>query len=182
MNGERVDVGRLAEVTELHNGGHEPGDRMCAMAQKLAAHTIDGPGGCRLWVGYIQPNGYGYVNVGRHKSPAHRLALILSGVPVAAGMDVCHRCDVRNCVNPAHLYVGTRRQNMADCTARARHNKPRGARHWAAKLSDQDVVAIRRRRLAGEKVTTLAEAFGVHYATISRIARGVWRQEASHAN
>lgn len=137
-----------------------------AMERKFRAHTVPHPSGCHLWMGYRQPNGYGYVNAGGKKAPAHRLALLLTGVDVPAGMDVCHTCDVRNCVNPQHLYVGTRRQN-----------KPRGAAHWAAKLSAGDVEAIRLRRAAGEPVKALALAFSIHHATVSRVARGIWRQE-----
>lgn len=170
---------RLSQVTELHNGGHNPGNRMCAMAAKLAANTVNGPNGCRLFVGYRQPNGYGWVNLGNKKIAAHRLALLVAGVEVPTGMDVCHRCDVRNCVNPAHLYVGTRRQNMADCTARARHNKPCGESHWAAKLTAAEVTSIRRLRARGVKVTDVAARFCINAGTVSRIARGVWRAEVA---
>lgn len=155
----QIDQNRLAE----------------AQAAKLEANTVDGPNGCRLWIGYTQPNGYGYVNVGRSKMPAHRLALVLAGITIPKGMDVCHRCDVRNCVNPEHLYVGTRRQNMADCTSRHRHNKPSGQFHWCAKLSDSDVRTIRKLRKSGKTITSIAALFGVHHATVSRIARLEWR-------
>ena len=149
------------------------------MAAKLRANTVVGSGGCMLWIGYIQPNGYGYVNVGCAKAPAHRLALVLSGVFVPRGMDVCHTCDVRNCVNPAHLYVGTRKQNMADCSARNRHNKPSGETHWRAKLSADQVLSIRLRRAAGELQKSIAESFGINAATVSRIARSIWRREVA---
>lgn len=148
------------------------------MAAKLAAHTVAHPSGCHLWTGYTQANGYGYVNCGSQQEPAHRLALRVSGVEVPAGMDVCHTCDVRNCVNPQHLYVGTRRQNMADCTARGRHNKPHGETHWSAKLSASDVKAIRSRRAGGTPMRVIANDYGIHAATVSRIVRGIWRKEA----
>lgn len=170
---------RLAGIGPLAKGFHSDNSEMCRAAKKLAALTIEGPGECKLWTGYTQPNGYGYVNVGKLKMPAHRLALVLSGVAIPKGMDACHICDVRNCVNPDHLYVGTRQQNMADCIARKRHNKPFGEDHPRAKLSSEQVALIRKRRLLGEKVKSIATSFNVHHGTVSRIARGVWRQEVT---
>jgi hypothetical protein len=151
--------------------------RLERVRAKLVANSAASPSGCVLWNGYTQPNGYGWINVAGLKIAAHRAALILSGVDVPAGSDVCHRCDVRNCVNPDHLYVGSRRQNMADCTARRRHNKPRGASHWCAKLSDEHVRQIRARVSSGERQTAVAASLNVNSGTVSRIARGVWRGE-----
>lgn len=129
---------------------------------------------CVIWQGYVERNGYGKSG---HEW-VHRRALSRKlGRPVAPGMDACHTCDVRLCVNPAHLYEGTRRQNMADMTARGRHNKPRGEAHWRARLTTAQVVAMRARRAAGETTVALGAAFGVHPATVSRIVRGVWRTE-----
>lgn len=153
--------------------------RLARVKAKLAAHSIADPSGCILWAGYTQPNGYGWINVAGIKIAAHRVALALSGVDVRPGFDVCHRCDVRNCVNPLHLYVGSRRQNMADCTARRRHNKPRGARHWCAKLSDEQVRQIRNRYAAGETQAGIATSLSINSATVSRIARRVWRGEVA---
>ena len=93
------------------------------------------------------------------------------------GKDACHTCDNRWCVNPAHLYAGTRAENMADCTERGRHHKPRGANHWRAKLSVDAVRQLRERRAAGETTVHLAEEFGINTGTVSRTARRVWRQE-----
>lgn len=138
-----------------------------------------GPDECWEWHRYRQPNGYGWVNTPFLKIAAHRLALILSGVSVPRGMDVCHRCDNRACVNPAHLYVGTRKQNMADCSARNRHNKPTGEKHWCAKLSADDVRTIRSLRESGATVTQIAEQYSINHGTVSRIARREWRQEVA---
>lgn len=154
-------------------------ERLSEVEARLAANSAPQANGYVLWIGYTQPNGYGYINIGDFHIAAHKAALIFSGVAVPAGMDTCHRCDVRNCVNPAHLYVGTRRQNMADCTARGRHNKPRGEAHWCAKLTAAEVGALRARRAKGETVVSLAASFGIHHATVSRIARRVWRTEVS---
>lgn len=139
----------------------------------------DLPDECWLWKGFTAPNGYGGVNAPMVKIPAHRLALIAEGVLVPHNMDVCHACDVRACVNPDHLYVGTRKQNMEDCSRRGRHNKPKGEVHWCAKLKACDVVELRDRWSAGVSQTELAHEFGVHPSTVSRIVRGLWRTEVT---
>jgi hypothetical protein len=154
-------------------------DRMQQILMLLREKSVAGENGCILWTGYRQPNGYGWINYRGIRIAAHRAALIASGVDVPDDLDACHRCDVRACINTDHLYVGTRSQNMADCTARARHNKPRGEHHWCSKLSTSVVLEIRRRWRAGEKQTAIAKELGVHPATISRISRGIWRSEVS---
>ena len=114
----------------------------------------------------------------RGKVMLHREALAQKlGRPVAAGMDACHTCDVRNCINPDHLYEGTRKQNMADCTARGRHNKPKGEAHWCAKLTADQVREMRRLTDEGWTRKALGERFNVNPATVSRIVRGLWRTE-----
>lgn len=167
------------EALHLEEGAHDEDAGMCVMERKLRDHTVACETTCHLWTGYTQPNGYGYVNAAGRSIAAHRLALALTGIAVPKGKDVCHRCDVRNCVNPDHLYVGTRKENMADCSDRGRHNKPLGEAHWRAKLSRSDVENIRNLRAKGTKVVTIAKAFGVTHPTISRICRRVWRKEVA---
>lgn len=149
-------------------------------ADKLARFTDRrSPDECWPWLGHVATNGYGRVGVDGKRMPAHRLALVLSGVAIADGLDACHTCDNRLCVNPAHLYAGTRAQNMSDCTERRRHNKPRGEAHWCAKLSSVQVAELRTLRSAGVGVVALAEKYGINHGTVSRIARGVWRAEVA---
>lgn len=134
--------------------------------------------GCVMWTGHVEKNGYGKAG-GRW---AHRVALTRKlGRPITTGMDACHTCDVRLCVNPDHLYEGTRRQNMADATARGRHNKPSGERHWRSKLTDREVAAMREAAASGAAYSLLALRYRVHPATVSRIVRGIWRREVAAA-
>lgn len=131
---------------------------------------------CVLWTGRVNDNGYGQ----RGKTLVHREALGKKlGRPVHADLDACHTCDVRLCFNPDHLYEGTRRQNMADCTERGRHNKPSGETHWTAKLSAADVIEVRRLAGEGRNYGEIGRRFRVHPATASRIARGLWRTEVA---
>jgi len=80
--------------------------------------------GCWEWTGPTNPRGYGVATVDNKSIGAHRLALKLSGVDVPDGKDVCHSCDNPSCVNPEHLWVGSRRQNLADARDKKRlHNQ-----------------------------------------------------------
>lgn len=77
--------------------------------------------GCWLWQGFIHRNGYGSTGY-RDKSPRiHRKVFELTKEPIPPGMDVCHTCDVRHCINPDHLWLGTRKQNLVDCHQKGRH-------------------------------------------------------------
>ena len=76
--------------------------------------------GCWVWMGAVVESGYGQVQIGKHFKRAHRVVYELLIGPIPKGANVLHRCDVPSCVNPAHLYPGTQKQNVADCIERGR--------------------------------------------------------------
>lgn len=141
---------------------------------RLHAYTQRGDG-CWLFTGR-RVKGYGVVVVGGRDFPAHRLALIAAGVSVPLDLEACHYCHNRACVNPAHLYVASHRQNLLDTVSAGRNNPPAGERHGHAKLTEADVARIRARRATGERLRSLAWTFGVGEPAISRICRGLsWK-------
>lgn len=92
--------------------------------------TKDDGTGCWLWNGSRNWAGYGLFLVGsrttgRRHNGAHRVSHELFNGPIPEGMDVCHRCDNPPCVNPAHLFVGTRRDNVLDMVTKGRARKPK---------------------------------------------------------
>ncbi len=78
---------------------------------------------CWLWLGYKRCNGYGALKVDAPKNKieyAHRIAYKLWKGSIPDHLDVCHSCDVRNCINPDHLWVGTHQENMNDAFSKGR--------------------------------------------------------------
>ncbi len=83
--------------------------------------------GCWIWIG--SHNGkYGTVNVAKKIKKAHRLSYSEAHGEIPEGHDVCHRCDVTFCVNPDHLFAGTRSENVRDMLSKGRDNKTNRAR------------------------------------------------------
>lgn len=83
-----------------------------------------GPDGCWLYTGFRKWDGYGWLQRGhaatRRSLTAHRYAWILTKGSPGAGLQVLHRCDNPPCCNPAHLFLGTHADNMADRSAKGR--------------------------------------------------------------
>ena len=116
---------------------------------------------CWLWTYRVHVKGYGSIKRGKHFIGAHRVSWMLHHGDIPPGMFVCHKCDVRLCVRPDHLFLGTCAENLGDMAAKGRSTR---------KLTDEAVVAIRQRWSAGETQMALAREYGVSQNTVSRIA------------
>lgn len=92
---------------------------------------------CWLFKGRRNAKGYGRLAINQGKGGpeiyAHRLSWQLHGGELPEGKQLCHRCDTPNCVNPAHLYVGTMSDNMRDKITRGR--VPKGRKHWYHRIA-----------------------------------------------
>lgn len=129
--------------------------------------------GCWLWLLSVGRDGYGRFADKRKSSGAHRASYRLNVGPIPKGMHVLHCCDQRTCVNPAHLFLGTHVENMADRQRKGRTAS--GERVHGARLSQADVVAVRA-QIGRRTQSQIAEQFGVGASTIAMIACGRnWR-------
>ena len=136
------------------------------------------PGDCWLWQGRLDAKGYGFIKVDRRTTRVHRVAWVLAtGDWPPPGMVVRHSCDNPPCCNPAHLSLGTVRDNVQDCVARGR--RARGESLRQSKLREVDVRTIRERSAAGQSQYAIAADYGITQANVSSIVnRRTWRAVA----
>lgn len=146
MNGQGLCVGhqyRLKRYGSPHicPRGHAP-------PEERFFRRVDKSGSCWIWTGVTAPNGYGRFQAGGKGSPsigAHRFSYEMHKGPIPDGMFVMHSCDVRNCVNPDHLSLGTPKDNTHDMIKKGRWKGgiSRGEKSGAAVLTDEKVRYIR---------------------------------------
>ncbi|MBT8428379.1 MAG: HNH endonuclease [Gammaproteobacteria bacterium] len=136
--------------------------------------------GCWVWTAATLPGSrnlpYGIIQDRGSAKRAHRVSYELAhGVDLTLGECVLHRCDNPRCVNPAHLFLGTKRDNAKDRDSKGRQAK--GETSGMAKLSSKKAHAVRVLYSAGGwSQAELAELFSVHQCTISSVVRNeTWR-------
>jgi hypothetical protein len=126
---------------------------------------VDKSGECWIWTGPLAHFGYGVYK----KKRAHRIAFEMVHGPIPPGVFILHSCDNPPCVNPAHLRMGTQRENMEDRADRGRKPTGEASRAWArSSLTPDDIRAIRADPRSGG---ALAPTYGVSRATIGDIRR-----------
>ena len=137
---------------------------------------------CWPWTAGSTQRGYGVLYARGSRDShwlAHRYSYTLHNGAIPPGLCVCHSCDNPPCVNPAHLWVGTRRQNSQDMIDKGRNVLPaisEGERSHFARLRRKQVIEIRRRAEAGETNSALAREFGVTRRTVDRVVNGqTWK-------
>jgi len=129
---------------------------------------------CWNWTGRLDAGGYGRFSIKGIWNKAHRVSYERFNGTIPDGLLVRHRCNNRRCVNPAHLEVGTHKDNVDDMF---RTNPPdrTGDRSHAKKILQADADEIRQWREFGYTQQSLGEAFGLKQGHISRIlAGGCW--------
>ena len=132
-----------------------------------------GPEACWLWTGYVSENGYGVFSVNGRGYKAHRVSYLIEHGRIENDRLVLHRCDVRACVNPAHLFLGTPKDNSQDAVRKGRNTKLYGEQNGKTKLTRAAVLAIRRIcKRGGVYQKTVAKQFGVSEATVSYVVNG----------
>lgn len=132
--------------------------------------------GCWEWNGFITPYGYGVFSFLGKQEQAHRASYRLYVEEIPDGLFVCHHCDNRRCVNPAHFFIGTQADNLGDARIKGRWKgrKPNifGEAHHKAKLKIPQVIEIR--RLCDGRLKTqkeIAKEFGISHNMVSLIGR-----------
>lgn len=152
--------------------------------------------GCWLWIGSMWSGGYGQIRINNRMRFAHRVSWEIhrGEIPDGDGFHgvcVLHKCDVRCCVNPDHLFLGTQQDNMDDMARKKRKVTRTGARNGMSKhpershfhgmvgersytsvLTNAQVREIKSRLSTGETQSSISKSFGIHSSTVSRIKTG----------
>lgn len=132
--------------------------------------------GCWEWCGRLNVNGYGFITRDYKQVRAHRYSWEIHNGPIAGELCVLHKCDNPRCVNPEHLFLGTRRDNQHDMHSKGRNNQPCGERHFRARLTS---AAVKEMRGLPMSHAQLAHKYGVSRATVAAaMQRRTWRHVA----
>ena len=153
----------------------------------LLATTNRTPTGCLEWAGTRNKGGYGTKTVGsradgsRTTKLAHRIVYELVNGGIDAKMCVLHKCDNPPCINPEHLFVGTRADNHMDMLKKGRRKDLKGEERFNSKLLSSQVVDIKKQLLQGVRQSDIARQYGVNQTLISAIKTGkIWTHIDAH--
>lgn len=144
--------------------------------------AVNRSAGCWIWENSYGSNGYGQFAFNGRPYAASRVAYVLFNGIIPDNLHVLHRCDSPPCVNPAHLFLGTHVDNMADMKAKGRCGPGPGVRALKGearpnvKLTEAKVREIRKLRAEGLKERQIAEIMQTTRSNIASVLQGVsWK-------
>ncbi len=143
-------------------------------ASTFWARVCKGPG-CWYWQGPLHETGYGNAAVDGVRG-SHRIAWTLTNGDIPKNLCVLHRCDNRVCVNPEHLFLGTKKDNFQDMVSKGRaplQKRPeQGALHRQAKMSEETARSIFVLRAQGLLQREIADVVGMSRGLVSGVLNG----------
>lgn len=131
--------------------------------------------GCWLWMGGKDGDGYGGFWLEGKPISAHRYSYQLNIGPIPEGLLVLHTCDQPACVNPAHFFLGTKKDNAIDREQKGRSRDSRGEKQGAAKLTEVKVRQIFQDSKNGMSQKKIADKHAIHPSSVSKVLlKQVW--------
>lgn len=144
-------------------------DKIMALTERFAQHVLPCPAtGCWLWTATVGTHGYGQIWVDGVRKRAHRVSWEINVGPIPNGLHVLHLCDVRSCVAPHHLFLGTNYENTRDKVNKGRNLT--GSKCPWSKITEMDVLEI---RASNETQAAIARRFSVSQKQIWDIQHGI---------
>ena len=130
-------------------------------------NKVNKTGNCWLWKASRHGNGYGKFSLQDRACMAHRISWFLNQGEIPNGLLVLHKCDVRHCVKPDHLFLGTQKENILDAHRKKRMKNLRGENHPFAKLKNKQAEEIRSLYRTGFRQKEIADRLnlGKHVIT-----------------
>lgn len=162
-----------------------------AALKKLVVNIEISESGCWEWTGG-KTVGYGTLKMqeiyGNFKILAHRLSYVaFKGESIKDGLFVCHKCDNPKCINPDHLFLGTQKQNLLDCSAKGRTLT--GEKSATCKYSKSQILKVKELLESGKTGKEISKITGISTSHVCRIRKGyTWKhetatsEEMAHAN
>jgi hypothetical protein len=154
----------------VHFPRYNPNPRKIMNLAKFEQRYIPEPfSGCWLWTGNASK--YGHFQANGVQTLAHRVSWMIHHGGIPKGMFVCHKCDTPLCVNPAHLFLGTQKDNMGDAKVKGRYEF--GEQRWNSKLTKQQVLEIRQDYRSSH---IIASEYGISASHVRNIKHNrLWR-------
>lgn len=146
--------------------------RRVAFYKKIYWHTSQN---CWLWLGPKSEGPYGRFTIKNALYSPHRVAFVLWNTAIPINMCVCHTCDNPRCVNPSHLFLGTTLDNVRDKIRKNRYSRVgnrgrvKGEKNGCAKLTEENIIQIRKLRKAGLTYKEIGQKFGISRTHTTRI-------------
>lgn len=160
------------------NGIKESTSRRCKSLRErfLAGFDRGEHNECWLWKKATHSRaGYGIIKHRRKSLAASRVAYYFAWGPIPKGESVLRRCDNPLCVNPEHLFAGSKKEQSRLASAKIR-NRPKGEQNGMARTTRLDVIAMREAHKKGDSITKIARDFNLHHRTVSNIVNyRTWR-------
>jgi HNH endonuclease len=117
---------------------------------------------CWLWIGTLSNDRYGSFRAAGKTYTAHRFSFFLAhGYLPPSTMDVMHTCDNKRCVNPDHLVVGTRKDNIHDYLDKGGHYFHRGEKNGRSKVTDEQYAEMKAKWNDGATMSSVAREYGI---------------------
>jgi len=149
------------------------------LSERLSERSVRDECGCLLWQGAVTKKGHGKLNVSGRTTTTHRVAWVEAYGHINDDGCVLHKCDVPNCIEPTHLFLGTVADNNLDMVTKRRHAF--GHKNGKSKFTDWRVQVVRAAYKGGVPICELARRLPVSQSTLSAlIARKTWAHVADH--